>query len=186
MLDFDSGNSSAHCWLGKCLASQGRLEEACGEFDEAAREDSTYAEAHYELAVALSMRQKTAEAVAHYRIALRFSPDDARALNNLAWILAANPRPEIRDGAEAVRLAGRACQITHDSEPLFLGTLAAAYAETGRFDEAVATAQRAHDVALELAQNAHDAAEAKSANALAARNLELLAIYRSRQPFHEQ
>jgi tetratricopeptide (TPR) repeat protein len=186
MLDFDSGNSSAHFWLGKCLASQGKLDEACAEFDEAARQDPSYAEAHYELAVALSMRRKAAEAVAHYRMALRFSPDDPRALNNLAWILASNPRPEIRDGAEAVRLAGRACQITHDSEPLFLGTLAAAYAETGRFDEAVATAQRAHDVAMELAQNAHNAAEAKSANALAARNLELLAIYRSRQPFHEK
>jgi Flp pilus assembly protein TadD len=186
MLNFDSGNPTAHCWLGKCLASQGKLDEACSEFDEAVREDPSYAEGHYELAVAFSMRQKATGAVAHYRIALRFSPDDPRALNNLAWILAANPRSEIRDGAEAVRLAEHACQITHDSEPLFLGTLAAAYAEAGRFDEAVATAQHAHDVALNLAQNSHDAAEAKSANALAARNLELLALYRSHQPCHEK
>ena len=179
MLNFDSGNPTAHCWLGKSLAAQGKLDEARAEFDEAVREDPSNAEGHYELAVALSMRQEAAGAVAHYRSALRFSPDDPRALNNLAWILAANSRPEIRDGAEAVRLAEHACQITHDSEPLFLGTLAAAYAEAGRFDEAVATAQHAHDVALNLAQNSHDAAEVKSANALAARNLELLALYRS-------
>ena len=120
MLNFDSGNPTAHCWLGKSLAAQGKLDEARAEFDEAVREDPSNAEGHYELAVALSMRQEAAGAVAHYRSALRFSPDDPRALNNLAWILAANSRPEIRDGAEAVRLAEHACQITHDSEPLFL------------------------------------------------------------------
>lgn len=83
-------------------------------------------------------------------------------------------------------MAARACQLDHDQQPMLVGTLAAAYAEAGRFDEAVATAQRAHDLALKLARNAHDAAEEKSANALAARNLELLEIYRSRQPYHEK
>ena len=85
-----------------------------------------------------------------------------------------------------MRLARRACLLTRDTEPLFVGTLAAAYAEAGRFDEAVAAAQQAHDLALKLAANAHDPAEEKSAKALAARNLELLEIYRSRHPHHEE
>ena len=56
----------------------------------------------------------------------------------------------------------------------------------GRFDEAVAAAQQAHDLALKLAGEAHNAADEKTAKDLAARNLELQEIYRSRQPYHEK
>ncbi len=44
-------------------------------------------------------------------------------------------------------LAQRACELTEYKKTIFIGTLAAAYAEAGRFDDAVATAQRACDVA---------------------------------------
>jgi hypothetical protein len=85
-----------------------------------------------------------------------------------------------------VKLAARACELDHRQQPMFIGTLAAAYAEAGRFDEAVAAAQQAHDLALELAGQSHDPADQKAAKALAARNLELLEVYRSHQPFHEK
>jgi hypothetical protein len=42
-----------------------------------------------------------------------------------------------------VKLAERACQLTGDKHPLLLDTLAAAYAESGEFDRAKETAQRA-------------------------------------------
>ena len=71
----------------------------------------------------------------------------AEALNNLAWVLATSPKAELRNGAEAVRLAERACELTHYGEPLFIGTLAAAYAEAGRFPEAVTTAEKAEQLA---------------------------------------
>jgi tetratricopeptide (TPR) repeat protein len=106
-------------------------------------------------------------------------------LNNLAWIMAAGPLPELRDGAAAVKLAARACELDHNQQPIFIGTLAAAYAEAGRFDEAVAAAQQAHDLALERAGKARNPAEEKAARDLAARNLELLAIYSSHRAFHE-
>ena len=77
----------------------------------------------------LGQSGRTREAVAQYREALRLNPNLAGALNNLAWVLAASPDDELRNGAEAVRLAERACELTHYGEPLFLGTLAAAYAE---------------------------------------------------------
>src|ERR1035441_7801006 len=60
-----------------------------------------------------------------------------------AWSRAAHPQAEFRDGAEAVRLAERACQVTTNKEPMMIGTLATAYAEAGRFEEAVATASKA-------------------------------------------
>ena len=178
----------AHFGLGQALAKLGKPEEACAQFTQAVQMAPQFSEAHLHLAIALARQGKTTEAILHYRLAkdLPAGASDSLVMNNLAWILAASPFPELRNGAEAVQLAARACQLDHDQQPMLVGTLAAAYAEAGRFDEAVATAQRAHDLALKLARNAHDAAEEKSANALAARNLELLEIYRSRQPYHEK
>jgi hypothetical protein len=65
--------------------------------------------------------------------------------------------------------------LTQNKAPLMIGTLAAAYAEAGRFDEAVAAAQKAHDLAVSLGKKG-----------VAAKNLELLEIYRSHQPYHEK
>ncbi len=64
-------------------------------------------------------------------------------MNALAKLLSTSSDPTIRDGAEAVKLAERLCDLFGRNQPEALGTLAAAYAEVGRFPEAVATAQRA-------------------------------------------
>jgi Flp pilus assembly protein TadD len=120
------------------------------------------------------MQHQSSSAISHYRAALAAQPDRCNTLNNLAWLLATDPLPENRDGAEAVRLASRVCELTRRQEPFFLGTLAAAYAEAGRYEEAVVTAQQAHDLA-----------ETKGMKELAARNLQLLGLYRARQPYRE-
>jgi len=64
-------------------------------------------------------------------------------LNNLAWALATNPNPSFRDGSNAVVLAEKAVAATSPRIPWHLGTLAAAYAETGQFEKAVITQQEA-------------------------------------------
>jgi tetratricopeptide (TPR) repeat protein len=178
----------AHCGLGQALAKLGKPDEACAQFTEAVRLAPEYSIARLQLAVALARQGKTAGAISQYRLAKNVPPSvpDSAVMNNLAWILATSPLPELRDGAQAVKLAARACELDHNQQPLLLGTLAAADAEAGRFDEAVAAAQQAHDLALTLAGRARDPAEEKIAKDLAARNLELLEIYRSRQPYHEK
>jgi hypothetical protein len=95
-------------------------------------------------------------------------------LNNLAWILATDPHAEIRNGEDAVKLATSACSLTGYQSPLMMGTLAAAYAEAGNFDEAIATGQQAHDLAV---------AEGKTD--LAAKNNELLVLYQAHKPCRE-
>jgi protein O-mannosyl-transferase len=110
----------------------------------------------------------------HYRRALEICPGDAGLLNNLAWIRAANAEARFRDGPEAVRLAERACQVTEYKQPMVMGTLAAAYAEAGRFDEAMATAEKARDLAASLGQKK-----------VADRNQELFQLYKAHKPFHE-
>ena len=70
-------------------------------------------------------------------------PRFSMPLNNLAWLLATASDARLRNGAEAVELAERACAVTQYRRTVFVGTLAAAYAEAGRFEEAIATAERA-------------------------------------------
>jgi tetratricopeptide (TPR) repeat protein len=132
------------------------------------------ASAHHQIAVTLALNHETAQAIVYYSEALRLKPDLADALNNLAWIRAAHPQAEFRDGAEAVRLAERACELTKYEMPLYMGTLAAAYAEAGRFDEAVATAGKARELALAGGQKE-----------LAEKNLQLMQLYGTRQPYRE-
>lgn len=112
---------------------------------------------------------RTADAIAAYEKALRLPAPSPGVMNNLAWIRAATPEPELRRGPEAVRLAQMACGLTLYQDILFVGTLAAAYAEAGNFDEAVRTAQ----IACSLAAQRGEAQ-------LLARNTELLELYRRR------
>jgi hypothetical protein len=95
-------------------------------------------------------------------------------LNNLAWWLAAGSDPSYRDGPRAVELAQRACELTAFKQPVMIGTLAAAYAEAGRFSEAADMAERAGQLAERLGEPA-----------IASKNKQLSELYRSGKPFHE-
>lgn len=64
-------------------------------------------------------------------------------LNNLAWVLATSPQDDVRDGKRAVELGHRAVEMTNQSEAHILSTLAAAYAESGDFDNAIQWSEKA-------------------------------------------
>ncbi len=160
--------------LGTLLAGQGKFTEAAGQYRKALKYSPEDAPLHLELAQVLLRSRAAAEAVTHYREALRLKPDWPEALNNLAWLLATDPSAEIRDGAEAVRLAERACDLTRRQQAVFVGTLAAAYAEAGRFADAVKAGQEAHGLAV-----------AAGNQELAKANEKLLALYRAAKPYRE-
>jgi thiol-disulfide isomerase/thioredoxin len=77
-----------------------------------------------------------------YRRSLKLDPDNAAAQNNLAWHLATHPDPSLRDGAEAVAWARRAMERSTNPAPGAYDTLAAAYAESGDFAQAVESARQ--------------------------------------------
>jgi tetratricopeptide (TPR) repeat protein len=161
--------------LGSALVALGDKSGSETQFILGAGLEPDNARGHYQAAVALEMQKRTAEAASHYESALRLRPDFAEALNNLAWIRASSPVDQLRDGAAGVRLAERACQITSYKEPLLIGTLSAAYAEAGRFEEAAATSAKARDLALAAGQTA-----------IAEKNEELIRLFKSGRPYREQ
>ena len=114
-------------------------------------------------------------ATAQLRLAVLAETNSVEAWNNLAWILATCPDPRVRDGAEAVRCATQADRFAHSQSSTCLSTLAAAKAEAGRFEEAAVTASRAMQMQ-----------EAAGQAQMAALNRQLLALYQSGQPYHDQ
>jgi tetratricopeptide (TPR) repeat protein len=160
--------------LGVVLLQKDRIDEATAQFLEATKLQPTNAIANYQLALIHQSRKETSAAIDCYRKALKAQPDWPESLNNLAWILAAHPDAALRNGAEAVALAERACKLTDYKEGIFVGTLAAAYAEVGRFQDAIRSAEKAHSLALAAGQKE-----------IAQKNQELLELYRAGRAYHE-
>src|SRR5581483_11980518 len=146
-LRLDPKSPDAHFNAGLALLQQNQPADAARRFSEALALDPASAKAQYQLATALVRDSKPAEAIPHYRAALKLKADFPDALNDLAWLLCSAPDTQLRDGAEAVRLASQACDLTKHNDAAKLRTLAAAYAEAGQFPEAITTAQQAHDLA---------------------------------------
>ena len=159
---------------GSFQITQQHYAEAAASLSEALRLKPDDAETHYFLAEALNNQNKTVEAIRQYREAVRFDPNSTDSMNDLAWILATSDDSRIRNGDEAVKFGERACELTHYRETIMVGTLAAAYAEAGRFDEAIAMAQKACTLASESGKPE-----------LLQRNQELMELYRAHKPYHE-
>jgi protein O-mannosyl-transferase len=155
------------------LAEQGRRDEAMAQFREALRLHSD-SDSRIQLATLLVQAGKPGEAVAEYRQVLAVKPYQPDVLNNLAWLLATCSDETVRNGAEALRLAEHACRLNGFGDAQTLGTLAAAYAEAGRFTEAADTARKA----IELAR-------AGGNTQLAAVGGQLLKLFRAGKAYHE-
>jgi protein O-mannosyl-transferase len=146
-LRFDSAFADAHRNLGNNLAAQGRFDEAYVHLDRAIQLDPQSAEAYFALGLALEKQSKMAEAIDSFRTALRLQPDLDGALIQLALALATQDDPKLRNTDEALRLAQQAVSLTGGQHPVPLNALATVYAEAGRFTEAIATAQKAAELA---------------------------------------
>jgi len=143
----------AHNNLGAALVGCGQFAEAVLHLRKALEINPNYAEVHCNLGAALTGLGRVAEAIAEYHQMLKINPHNAPAQNNLAWIRATHPDPKVRNGVQAVTLARRAVEVSPNNLNR-LDTLAAAYAESGRFAEAAQTARRALDLATQQNQPA--------------------------------
>ena len=133
--------------LGCAYAQIGMLDPAIRSLQKAVDIEPDFAPAHNNLANALSMEGRVAEAEAHWRAAVKSQPELMQAQINLAWALATCPEASLRNGAQAVALAQLANQRTGGRDPAILRVLAAADAENGQIQEAMAVAQSAQELA---------------------------------------
>ena len=128
---------------GLALERRGELDASLEQFRATLAIDGAHYRARTQLARGLERIGRIEEAIAELRTALAAGPDHAPALDALALLRAAYGDARLRDGAEALRLATRACGLTANTEPRYLDTLAAAQAEAGHFLEARESAERA-------------------------------------------
>jgi tetratricopeptide (TPR) repeat protein len=174
-VQFDPGFADAHYNLGVALASQGKVNEATPEFAKAVEANPSYVPARYNLGSALYYSQaRVQDALAQWREVLRLDPNFAPAMNEAAHALAASPDARDRNGAEAVKLSERAVQLSGGRNPEYLDTLAAAYAEAGRFADAVETARKALELATQHGEQ--DLAEALNSR---------IRLYESQKPYRD-
>lgn len=164
----------AYQGLGVVRLRKGRVDEAITDFEKALEVDSNYAAAHVSLGRALHQKGRLKEAIAQYEKSVKLLPRVASVHNNLAWMLAACSDPSLRNGSKAVELAQRANKLSNGSNPVFLRSLAAAYAENGQFSQATETAQRALEFSTKTAQR--DLTEAIQKE---------LKLYLAGLPYHE-
>ncbi len=168
--------AEGHNSLAVAVAWSGKLDEAVAHWRKAIEINPQYAEARYNLGNLLYFMQgRIPEALAQWREVLRIEPDNVPTLNQTAWILATAPEPSLRNGAEAIELAARADRLSGGRQAPILSTLAAAYAEAGRFAEAVETTRKALFIAMQ--SNNQFLADALRSS---------ITLYESRTPMRDQ
>ncbi len=169
------GSAELHYNLAHLLVAQRRFEQAIPHLQMVLKVAPGSGQARYDLGNALySVPGRMSDALALWSGMLRVQPDNPIILNRIARVRATSLNAYLRNGPEAVRLAQRAVQLTREQEPVFLDTLSTAYAEAGRFPEAIQTARQALDLA-------HKQNNTILASALSSR----IALYQANRPFRE-
>ena len=158
--------------LGEILKTQGNLEGAVEQYKRAVGFGLRDARVYGELGVVLSQLGRYGEAVENLSKAVELEPDSVSGLNNMAWVLATCPEDGVRDGGRAVELAERANRMVGGGDVVVLDTLAAAYAEAGRYTEAVGVCEKAYEKARGMGQEGR-----------ARQIMERLEMYRAGRPY---
>ncbi|PYK27199.1 MAG: hypothetical protein DME59_05325 [Verrucomicrobia bacterium] len=173
-VDLRPDNSPAQENLAKALLQKGQVTDALIHYRKLMELQPDNIEIHNIVGTVLVQQGRITEGVEEWEKVLLIRPDNGNALNNLAWVFATSPDDSLRDGSRAVQLAEQATRISGSRMAMVWRTLAAAYAENGRFVDAIQTAQRA----IELARNQGNAG-------LAAELQNTIALYETGKPLRD-
>src|SRR5947208_166739 len=141
-VDLRPDNSPAHENLAKALLQKGKVADALIHYQKLLELQPDNIEVHNIVGTVLIQQGRIKEGVEEWEKVLAIQPDNGNAMSNLAWVFATSPDDSLRDGTKAVQLAEEALRISRRRIPILFRTLAAAYAESGRFSEAIQTAQQ--------------------------------------------
>ncbi len=141
-IDLRPENAPAHDNLAKALLKKGQVAEATVHYRKFLELEPANVEARNTLGTALIQQGHIREAIDQWQEVLALQPENGNAASNLAWVFATCTDDSIRDGTRAAELGEKALRISGGKIPMIYKVLAAAYAENGRFADAVETAQR--------------------------------------------
>jgi tetratricopeptide (TPR) repeat protein len=130
----------AHYNLGVALVQKGQTVQAMTHYERAIQLNPGLAGAYNNLGSIYLQQRHAASAIYNFQGAVELKPDDFGFKNNLAWVLATWPEATVRDGSRALDLAIDANRRSGGQDPVVIRTLAAAFAEVGKFSEAIDTA----------------------------------------------
>jgi protein O-mannosyl-transferase len=146
-IDLRPENAPAHDNLAKALLKKGQVAEAMVHYRKFLELEPANVEARNTLGTALIQQGHVREAIDQWQESLAIQPENGNAASNLAWVLATCPEDSIRDGTRAAELGEKALRISGGKIPMIYRVLAAAYAERGRFADAIETGQRGAELA---------------------------------------
>jgi protein O-mannosyl-transferase len=173
-IDLRPENAPAHDNLAKALLKKGQVAEAMVHYRKFLELEPANVEARNTLGTALIQQGHVREAIDQWQEVLALQPENGNAASNLAWVFATCPEDSIRDGARAAQLGEKALRISGGKIPMIYKVLAAAYAESGRFSDAVETALRGAELAT-----------SQGNPALAAELESNIALYQSGRPLRD-
>jgi tetratricopeptide (TPR) repeat protein len=172
--DLRPDNSPAQENLAKALLQKGRVADALVHYRKLLELEPDNMEVHNIVGTVLVQQGRVAEGVEEWQKVLAVQPDNGNAMSNLAWVFATSPDQSVRNGPKAVQLAEQAVRVSGSRIPILFRTLAAAYAESGRFSEAIQAAQQGNELA-----------NSQGNSGLAAELLGNIALYQERQPLRD-
>ena len=146
-VDLRPDNSPAHENLAKALLQKGQVADALIHYRKILELQPDNIEIHNIVGTVLTQQGRVGEGIEEWQKVLAIQPDNGNAMSNLAWVFATSPNQSLRDGHNAVELAEQALRLSGGRIPILFRTLAAAYAESGRFAEAIKTAQQGIELA---------------------------------------
>jgi len=160
--------------IGLLMAKHGKLELALQQFRKTVQLQPDWAVARFKLVMALQLVDQPAEALTELKETIRLGPKDFTTQMQLAWMLATHSDSRFRDADQAVQWGQTVCQVTDYKSFPALDVLGVAYAEAGQFDEAIATTEKAIQIAKK--ENEHQ---------LAAQYERRLQLYQEGKPFRD-
>jgi Tfp pilus assembly protein PilF len=167
-------NSPAQENLAKALLQKGQVADALIHYRKLLDLQPDNIEVHNIVGTVLTQQGRVGEGVQEWQKVLAIQPDNGNAMSNLAWIFATSPDESLRNGPKAVELAEQAVRLSGGRIPILFRTLAAAYAESGRYSEAIQTAQQGSELA-----------NSQGNSGLATELQGNIAIYQAQQPLRD-
>jgi tetratricopeptide (TPR) repeat protein len=144
----DTNSTTAYYWRACAYSEKENYTNAIADFSRYIKLDPTFANSYSSRGLLLSRIGDFNEGIKDCQKAIQIDSNDPNALNNLAWLLATAPDSKLRNGKKAVKYATRANELSAGTNAYCLGTLAAALAEVGQFDEAIKWEEKCIQVGL--------------------------------------